>query len=684
MNWLARLSISAKIALSFLLPGLLALGLASYLVALKAHTAGETAALKKVAPIVADVSGLVHQIQAERGATAVFLGSGGTKFSTEMKAQRLRTDEARARLEQAFAGIDLAALNPAFPAKVTAAHQRVEALISGRTATDSLSVDAPTAIAGFTDTIRTWLDVIGQIAVLSSDQEVAASVTAYLKLMEGKEKAGQERAVGAGAISAGRFDPETYRRFVTVQAEQDLQLKDFARLATADEAAFMRATLDAEAPRTVARMRKTVLDSITTGTMGDVTGPAWFAATSERLDLLRRVEDRMANDLTQLTDRVNGTARTVLAITIGGVLLALAITALFAGAIVRELTRSVRGLADAMKRLAGNDLTVTVPGTERADEAGTMARAVQVFKDAMIDARDLAAREAEARSARERRAVHIDHLTRQFESTATALVEGFAAASSQLQNTADTMSAVAAETSQRATAVAAATEQASGNVQTVAAAAEQLSGSISEIGRQVEHSARIAKHAVSESGRAETAVSGLSDTVQRIGTVVSLINGIAGQTNLLALNATIEAARAGESGKGFAVVAHEVKQLATQTARATEDIGQQIGAVQQQTATVVRAIGGIIAIIREVGEISAGIASAVEEQSAATQEIARNVEQAASGTAEVSGNVSGVQDAAGRTGDAAAQVLDASCALSTQAGDLHGTIGRFLADVRAA
>ncbi|MBX9633978.1 MAG: chemotaxis sensory transducer, partial [Magnetospirillum sp.] len=243
---------------------------------------------------------------------------------------------------------------------------------------------------------------------------------------------------------------------------------------------------------------------------------------------------------------------------------------------------------------------------------------------------------------------------------------------------------VAAETTERATAVAAATEQASSNVQTVAAAAEELSGSIGEIGRQVEHSSRISTSAVTEASRAQEAVTGLSGTVRRIGDVVALINGIAAQTNMLALNATIEAARAGESGKGFAVVAHEVKGLATQTAKATEEISQQITAVQQQTGVVVSVIDGIVSIIRQVGEISAGIASAVEEQGAATQEIARNVEQAAQGTAEVSGNVCAVQDAAGRTGDAAAQVLDASRALSGQAEQLRGTIGSFLENVRAA
>jgi methyl-accepting chemotaxis protein len=681
---LAHLRISAKIALSSILPALLVVSLASYVVLQKARVSSETAALQQLAPLTADVSNLVHELQAERGATAVFVGSGGTRFGDEMRTQRQRTDAARARLDTALATINRDGLGGDFAAKADDAGRRIRALVEARGATDRLSVDARTAIGGFTETIRSLLDIVGQIAVLSTDAEVESSTTAYLKLMEGKEKAGQERAVGAGAISAGRFDFDTYRRYVTIQAEQALQLADFLRLASADQAQFYRTTLDSEASRTVARMRQIALDSINGGGMGDLSGPAWFTAASQRINQLKTVEDRMAADLSALTGRIHDQARNVLIVTLAAVMVAAAATLGVAIAIGRELTTSVRGLAGVMERLAGNDLSASVPGTERRDELGAMARAVQVFKDAMIHARELAARETEEAQARLRRSEAIERLTRSFERTASTLVQSVTAASGQLQGTAGTMSEVAAETSQRATAVAAATEQASSNVQTVAAAAEQLAGSIQEIGRQVEHSSRISTHAVTEAGRAESAVAGLASTVQRIGDVVALINGIAGQTNLLALNATIEAARAGDAGKGFAVVAHEVKSLANQTARATEEIGQQITAVQQQTTQVVRVIGDIVGVIGQVGQISAGIASAVEEQGAATQEIARNVEQAANGTAEVSGNVTGVQEAASRTGSAAAEVLDASRVLSAHASDLQSAIGGFLADVRAA
>ncbi|BAE52118.1 Methyl-accepting chemotaxis protein [Paramagnetospirillum magneticum AMB-1] len=348
------------------------------------------------------------------------------------------------------------------------------------------------------------------------------------------------------------------------------------------------------------------------------------------------------------------------------------------------MTSAIGSLVGTMERLSANDFSVIVGGTERGDEMGAMARSVQIFKDAMLRGHDLAEQQLADAHSREARGHAIEALVNRFQGSAERMVEAVSSAAQQLQGTASAMSDAASDTSGRATTVAGATELASANVQTVAAAAEELTSSIQEIGRQVHRSAEISGAAVSEAGEAQGTVTGLASMVKKIGEVVILINDIAAQTNLLALNATIEAARAGEAGKGFAVVAGEVKNLATQTARATDEIGQQISAVQQQTEKVVLAIGDIVAIIREVGEITAGIASAVEEQSAATQEIARSVEQAAAGTTEVSANVGGVQDAANRTGFAAAEVLDASRIMGEEAARLRLTINGFLGEIRAA
>ena len=269
-----------------------------------------------------------------------------------------------------------------------------------------------------------------------------------------------------------------------------------------------------------------------------------------------------------------------------------------------------------------------------------------------------------------------------FENTMKVVVQTVSSAATELQVTAQGMESTAHATSDQASAVAAASDDASSNVQTVASAAEELSASIAEISRQVATSTRIAGDAVSEVDGANQKIQGLAEAANKIGEVVALITDIADQTNLLALNATIEAARAGEAGKGFAVVASEVKNLATQTAKATEEISTHINGIQGATVEAVSAIKSIGGTINEINEIAAAIAAAVEEQGAATQEIARNVEQAAAGTNQVSANIGSVTEAASETGAAAGEVLSAASELSVQSEKLSGEMDSFVIEMR--
>ncbi|WP_431856949.1 methyl-accepting chemotaxis protein [Azospirillum sp.] len=373
---------------------------------------------------------------------------------------------------------------------------------------------------------------------------------------------------------------------------------------------------------------------------------------------------------------------------IGSVLTLSAVAAvILAGFFVmlRHILRPLDRIREAMYALSHGDLSADVPGLDRADEIGSMADAVQTFKNNALEMQRIEAERAaekQAAEAEKRRA--LAQMVSTFEASVQTVVQSVASAATDLQGSAETMSRVAQETRRQSTVVSTASEQTSANVQTVAAATEELSASIGEISKQVGHAATVANQAVEEANHANTIVQGLATAAARIGEVVNLINDIASQTNLLALNATIEAARAGEMGKGFAVVASEVKALATQTSRATDDIRGQITGVQQATNEAVQAIQAITGTIGDISQVSAAIASAVEQQGASTSEIARNVEQAAVGTQNVSDNIANVSEAAGEAGTVADTVLTAAVALSRQAGALRREVDQFISNVRAA
>jgi methyl-accepting chemotaxis protein len=352
--------------------------------------------------------------------------------------------------------------------------------------------------------------------------------------------------------------------------------------------------------------------------------------------------------------------------------------------LVRDVSSGIASIVKPMQALGSGDLTAQVPHQGEKTEIGTMADALQVFKEALIAkkaADEAAAKDAEAKIERGRR---VDGITRDFESMIGQIVQTVSSASTQLESSAGTLTATAERSRELTTVVSAASEEASTNVQSVASATEEMASSVNEISRQVQESARMANEAVDQARKTNDRVSELSKAAARIGDVVELINTIAGQTNLLALNATIEAARAGEAGRGFAVVASEVKALAEQTAKATGEIGQQISGIQSATQESVGAIKEISGTIERLSEISSTIAAAVEEQGAATQEISRNVQQAAQGTRQVSSNITDVQRGASETGSASSQVLSAAQSLSGESNRLKTEVGKFLISVRAA
>ena len=441
-------------------------------------------------------------------------------------------------------------------------------------------------------------------------------------------------------------------------------------------AALHAAALDAlklshanETPADIAHMRRTFTPLMTT--------------TRQQLrDFADAVVHETDTRGTALADAATATRTQAITLVVGAIV---AVLALGLWIVLRGVVTPLRALTATMDTLATGKLAITVAGTQRRDEIGTMAKSVETFRQALLEVERLKADQeaAKSRAEVEKRAT-MNALADQFQASVGAVVNTLSAASTELTAAAGSMASIAEETSRQATTVASAAEQATTNVQTVASAAEELSSSVAEISRQVAQSTQIAGRAMTEVEQTNASVQGLTTSVTRISEVVRLISEIASQTNLLALNATIEAARAGDAGKGFAVVASEVKHLATQTARATEDISGRIGEIQRATSQSVDAIGRINAVIQQMNEISLAIASAVEQQGAATQEIARNVAEAAGGTQLVSSNILAVTQASAETGTAASQVQSSSAEVAQQAEGLRSQVATFLTQVRAA
>jgi methyl-accepting chemotaxis protein len=475
-------------------------------------------------------------------------------------------------------------------------------------------------------------------------------------------------------------------RLAKTRTELDARKAEYAKFPASEESRALYAAFSAEWDKYLVVAAR-VIELVRAGNLHDARalqvseGRAMFRAARAALDQDIVLGNKGAEAARERAQRIDEQSRLAM-ILAGALVVALTIGATLL--LTRAVARPISEMTAAMRRLAEGELDLAIPAQGRGDEIGAMAEAVAVFKDNALRARALAAEQEAARAAREARAQTITRLTGAFDASVTGVLDIVAGATTEMEATASAMSANAEQTSRQAASVAAASAQASSSVQTVASAAEELAASIAEIGRQVEQSARLSRAASDEANVTNEVMKSLADSSARIGTVVELIDDIAGQTNLLALNATIEAARAGEAGKGFAVVAGEVKSLANQTARATGEIGAQIGAVQSASQRAVSAIAAIVGRIDQINHIASAIASAVEQQSAATSEIARNVQQAAEGTNVIAGTIGGVTSAAADTGSAAAQVLSAAQSLAEQAAALKQTVDGFLDGVRSA
>jgi methyl-accepting chemotaxis protein len=667
-----------------LFPTLGLLIVSSFVLVEKQQHANQLSQFEELVSLANNFSRLVHEIQKERGVSSVYLSSGGKQMVDALAQQRQTSDKRRRDLESYVARFDLAPYGSEFGAEVKQAMATIGELDGKRQQIDKLAVSPAESFAYFTGQISQSLGAVSRVVTISPDVSLSNAILAYVNLLDAKERMGRERAFGAIGLTVGKFSVEFYQRFIEITAEQGVYLNIFRNYAPKELKEFYAKTVAGKSVDEVARIRKLLFAGGLSGDLQGVDGPTWFRLMTEKIDLVKAVEDRTAADVTALADRESARARNT-GYTMTAIVVALLAIIIGLGVIiVRGIVGPISRMTAAMTRLASGDNAVEIVGTKGGDEIGAMARAVLIFKDNMIRAAELGNKEAEAIEWRQRRTAVMEELTNRFSLDVSDVLKTVAMASAELHSTAGSMASTAEQGSRQAASAAVVTEQTSSNVQTVAASAEELSSSIGEISRQVVQSETIAQKAVAEATQANGTVRGLADAAQRIGEVVKLIQDIASQTNLLALNATIEAARAGEAGKGFAVVATEVKGLANQTAKATEDIAGQITAIQSASDEAVRVIEGIGGTIGTMSEITTSIASAVEQQGSATQEIARNVQQAANGTQQVTDNLAGVSRAVADTGAAARQVLTSSEKLSRQSDALRVQVETFLSGIRAA
>lgn len=636
-----------------------------------------------IAKLAPTISNLVHELQKERGYSAGFIGSGGQNLASELAAQRQVTSNALALYREAITPDSVSGFTDAMAEMEQKAREDLSLLPTSRDAIDNLAMRVPDMARYYTTTISHLLTIVESMTTIGADADMVHKIEAYASLLQGKESAGQERAMGAAGFSAGAFSEPIFLNFVRLRSAQETYFNTVSRNHV-DGAAFLEPLRVSDVEAEVKRLRQIADDSVFGKGTAGVTGREWFDTSTARIDLLKQLEDQLSEALVQKADGLARDNWTSLTISLGLILGFFLILGVGAYVVIRSITVPVSALTGEMRDLADHKLDITISGLERKDELGDMSRAVKVFQESAIERDRLEGETLEERAAKDRRQRTIEGMISDFRTNVRAALAQMNSQSEEMNSTSVRLSEIAQSASSKTQDSASLSQQTLANAQTVAAAAEELSGSISEIARQIEETNNAVAMATDAASESTNKVNMLATSTGQIGDVVLLIQDIAEQTNLLALNATIEAARAGEMGKGFAVVAAEVKALANQTAKATAEISTQITAIQGSTDQAVNAISSITSRIDTVKDNVAAIFAATSEQAAATQEISQNVQQVSNGTESVAANITDVDGAIGSASDSSSQVLNASQTLNAQAQALENQIDEFLSRVEAA
>lgn len=674
-------SIALRLAVLCLLPLLALVGVSGNKLYEEYNRSNEVQFALQILDVAPVISNLVHELQKERGTSAGFIGSKGQTFVDAIRGRRADTNAKLAEFrENAPAPTGRLAVS-VFAQPYEMALKKLSKLDEMRAKVDRLELTVPQMAAFYTPLIASLLEMVESINSIIDNGQMLRPVLAYTALLQGKERAGIERAMGAAGFGKGAFSEGVFRRFIRLGAKQDTFLETFRRYATDADIALLEEQLSGAVQADVLALRKLAHGAPFGADISGVTGPQWFAASTRRIDALKKVEDSKA---ASLRAQASALAAEVAAAfwTLKVVLMVLAaVTVGVSWFVYRSIVPPISRLVNTMRRLASDDISAEVEGIEQEDEIGEMARAVDVFKANAIERVRLEKSAKIERDRERQRQAHLDQIVSEFRPLVVTTLNNTKGESDDMRKAADLLANVAESAASQAGSARTATESASENVQVMAAATEQLSASIQEIAAQMGRADSLMIETETQAVATNEDVGRLSVAAEQIDSFVSMIRNIAEQTNLLALNATIEAARAGDAGKGFAVVASEVKELSAQTARATEEISEQVSGIQGSMIETVNAIGKITEAMTEARGLTSQIATSVDEQLSATREITKAVGFASSGTSAASGNVENVTGSIEKTSEVATQVNSTSANLSDTTARLASEVERFLSDV---